>query len=208
MLPDKPQPTLEELRKMLAPLVDELSKSSTRGKRRMSYYTPKYAAWARELIDKVISTGSPYMLPVGDLVMTSLRLQWCQATQYLVEHEDPKGEYAEKRKMITAERVGNRGIMISPKRVTGLLKAYQTEDWKVRFLEWVDQVQPQVTESGNLPVFERIGIGLSSEDAKWLNDYLMPLDDLFVWSCDTKHDALKVIRVDKSKVQEVLSESP
>ena len=196
------QPDLNELINTLRGLTAEAARTTQVGHRRQPYFQERYANWAKDLIDKVISSGKPHVIPVGDLASSTVKLQWTQATSYLFKYLDKDGKYADLYKKLSVTHDKTRGTFISPKKVTGILKAYQTEDWKIRFHEWIDTVQPG--EGNELAIFERIGIGLTEEDAKYINDFLTPLEDLFVWDINIIHDTLKVIRIDKSRAEELL----
>ena len=197
--------SIEDLRAMAQGLLLEAQRTTQQGRKRLPYYQERYAKWAAELIDKVVSSGKPYCIPVGDLTANSIRLQWCQATKYLVDYLDADGKWAEKYSLLETSH-SKRGTTISPKRKTGLLKAYQTEDWKTELLKWVDEVQPASGSGSDLPIFERIGLGFSQEDAKWIRDYFSPLDDLFVYDISIPKDTLKVVRVDITRAEEILNE--
>lgn len=198
-----PDPTLDQTIELLKSLTAEANRSTQHGRRRQPYYQERYANWAKDLIDKVITTGKPYVIPIGDLAFNSIKLQWSQASKYLLDYLDKSGEYSDKLKLLSVSHDKNRGTIVSPKKVSGILKAYQTEEWRVKFQLWIEEVSNDTT----MPVFERIGIGLSQDDAKWLNQFLEPLKDMFVWDINTVRDTLKVIRVDKQKAEELLHEN-
>lgn len=196
--------TLEETIALLKSLTLEANRATQSGRSRQPYYQKKYADWAKDLIDAVITSGKPYIIPLEGLSYITVKLQWSQGVKYLLDYHDKEGKYLDLIKKLNVDHSRHRGTTIAPKKVQGILKAFQTSDWKVAFQDWMENVKP-AENAASMPIFERIGIGLTQEDAKWLNDFLTPLEDMFVWDINPVRDTLKVIRVDRSTAEELLN---
>jgi hypothetical protein len=168
-------------------LLANLKKSNQIGASRKPYYTEKWAGYVKEIIDAIKETAQPRLIPIGDMSETTIKLQWYQGKEYLLDHLDPKGEYKALDDILVASPVKKRGLIISPVQRKGVMKSVVVQPWRPRLEEFLEVAQP-------LEKFERVGLGLAEEDVLWLKSLFTGLDDMFVWDVDLDHDVLLVIR--------------
>lgn len=177
-----------------------IDQSNTRGRTRLPYYTPKHAEWAKEIVDQIVTSGEPHVLPIGDFTLNTQTQRWHQSTKYLVDHLDTEdGEYKSKLALIVASPSKKRGLLLSPKPEPGCLKAYAIKPWKPEFEKFLE-----TAEEGDIR--EWIGIPFSPEDVKYVYEALVPYSDLFLWSMEPPYNpkALKIVRMTAEQAQQVL----
>ena len=109
---------------------------------------------------------------------------------------DPENKFKEMDGCIAAEYVKKRGMIVSPKRKSGILKHVAVVPWRPKLEEFIET-------AAEMQKFERIGLGLTEDDAKYVNELLRPLEDMFVWHVDVLHDSLRVVRVTQEKLEEL-----
>jgi len=184
---------LKSLTATLETVAKSLGKSKQIGTSRKPYYDELYGGYVRELIDKVVSSGQPHIIPVGDHTFYTIRAQWYQGLEYLVDHLDPT--YRNKCGCLKVEGNHKRGLTISPKPEKGILAAYAIVPWKKPLLDFIDEAQHR-------DKFERIGLPLTEDDINWVIAQLNPVKDLFIYNIDERQ--IQIVRVDKSKLQNEL----
>ena len=185
-----PQPSPEELQDLLSQtrsVLDTLKKANHIGHVRKPYYTEKWAGEVKTIIDLVCENAEPRLIPEGGYTATTIRNQWYQAKQYLLDHLDPTGAYKEKDKLLTAEYVKRRGLIVSPHQRKGIMASVVVQPWRPKLEEYLEIAAP-------FQKFERVGIGLTEGDSLWVHGLLSPYADMFVWTVDVEHDIIKVIR--------------
>lgn len=158
-----------------------------------AYYSEKYALRAREIIDIVLATRKPYIIPLepGDTIH-KLRNQWYEGTRFLRQKLDPDGSYTKTLSMIRCTR-GQTYIQISPrvilsspsedsnaisKPTTKLQGAIQSP-WRDEFLEWL-RAEPEL-ESKFQRTKQVDNVILTDEDITWGNQQLIGLESLFIY---------------------------
>ena len=186
---------LKQLLEVSQQLNTAIRQNNERDGVRKPYFTEKWALIAGDLMRHVYTTGEPRLIPEGDYTAQTIRNQWYQAKEYLLKFLDKSGEYKKMDEVVAAEYIRKRGLMISPRKRKGILQ-------NVAVVPWRPQLEEFMETAVNMQLFERIGVGLTEEDAKYVNELLSPLEDMFVWHCDIKHDHLKVVRVDKAELEE------
>jgi len=176
-----------------------LDQSNTKGRTRLPYYTPQWAEWAKEIIEQIVTSGEPHVLPIGDFTLNTQTVRWHQSKKYLLDHLDPEGKWKSKLDLIVASQSKKRGLLLSPKSEPGCLKAYAIKPWRPEFEKFLE-----VAEEGDIK--EWIGIPFTTENVKYVYEALLPYTDMFLWSMEPQHNpkALKVVRMTQEQAQQVL----
>lgn len=188
--------TIKELLATAKAATDSILRSNDRGGVRKPYYTAKWAGYVANILTHVYTTGEPQLIPEGENTKATIRNQWYQAKEYLLQHMDPEGKYREMDESISSDYANKRGMIISPKRRTGISRTVPIVPWRPKLEEFIETAVENQK-------FERIGIGLTEEDAKYVNELLLPLQDMFVFHADVMHDSLRVVRVTQEKLKEL-----
>lgn len=168
-------------------LLSSLKKANQIGSSRRPYYTEKWAGYVKEIFLAIKENAQPRLIPIGDMSDTTIKLQWYQGKEYLLDHMDPTGEFKELDKILVASPSRKRGLIISPVQKQGVMKSVVVQPWKPALEDFLETAQA-------LDKFERVGVGLSEEDLLWVKSLLIELNDLFVWDVDLDHDVITVIR--------------
>ena len=178
-----------------------LDQSNTRGKTRLPYYTSHHAEWAKEVIEQIVSSGVPHVLPIGDFTLNTQTVRWHQSTKYLTDHLDDDGEWKKKLDLIVASQSKKRGLLLSPRPESGCLKAYAIKPWRPDFEKFIEDA-----EEGDIK--EWIGIPFTPEDVKYVYEAMLPYTDLFLWSMEPVYNpkALKIVRMTKEQAEMVLQQ--
>ena len=187
---------ITDLLKTTKEATDSILRHNNRGGNRKPYYTAKWAGYVGDLLTLVYTTGEPQLIPEGQNTAATIRNQWYQAKEYLLAHMDPENKFKEMDDCIAAEYVKKRGMIVSPKRKSGILKHVAVVPWRPKLEEFIET-------AAEMQKFERIGLGLTEDDAKYVNELLRPLEDMFVWHVDVLHDSLRVVRVTQEKLEEL-----
>jgi hypothetical protein len=198
IIPPGLDPDIADLLATTKGLVNQIKMSNEIGGVRRPYFTEKWAKEVGVLMKHVYTTGEPRLIPVGDLSTSTIRNQWYQGKEYLLQFLDPDKSYAEMDTVVAAEYIKKRGLLVSPRKQRGILQHIAIVPWRPKFEEFLETAV-------EMQMFERVGLGLTEDDAKYVNETLYPLSDMFVWHIDIIHDHLKVVRVTQEKVQEVLN---
>lgn len=187
---DSIPPELAAALSALNGLVTNLKKSTHSGNSVYSYYTEECAVEVKTVIEKLVSSGRPILLPLGDYSLSSVYNRWNQGKRYLKEHMDPDGKYAAILENIRATRAKSKGVILHLVAAQGAFAAaleLQQEDWRPGFRRFIDE-----SEHGD--VFERQGIALTAEDIEFCNQALQGVEHMFVYEINQR--GIRIMRYD------------
>ena len=152
-----------------------------------AYYREYYAKQLMPILDEIAKTGKPYFIPSSDLSISTIRQRLFQGFAYIKDHLDPEGRYRLLLDKFEIATVRNRGVVIRPKNIPGILDGYITEDWKPELLKYIDSARLNQK-------FERLGLNLTPGDIEWIHKQLEPVGHLFIYDVTRRH--IKIIRYD------------
>ena len=175
---------LKELREAME-LARKAAATVSRGNR--PYYCEKYAEVVKETIDRVLSTGEVLIFPAVGVSPTTVKLQWYQGKEYLVNVLDES--YKEKAEKIMACLDKKRGLIVAVKPKRGLVEPRADKPWRVDLLKFIEN-----STAGDIRRWQ--GLALADDDIDFLHEQLNPLKDIFAYDYDIDQGIIRVIRID------------
>lgn len=176
----------------------QLASTNVRGKTRKPYFTEKYGAWAKGVVDDIFRSGDVLAgakslgLHNPDIAPETIRTQWYQGSEYLVKVLDPS--YEEKVKQISATPDKRRGLILSIKPASTFAALIPIENWRADIEDFIDN-----STQGDL--LRKAGLPLREEDIIWLDELLTPLktslgEPFFAWERpNIKTGTIEIVRI-------------
>lgn len=160
------------LEKILA--IQELQKKSYRkGSTILPYYNERQAKDVRTIISEVLK-GKIVSYSARELKVGTVYNKFQQGKQYLLEHMDPTGEWAQRVERICLERKEH-GILVKLKICPDIDIQVYDDSWKKDLEAFLDGRDMNST-------FERTGLTFPLEDLRWAEGLLKPREAEFVWN--------------------------
>jgi hypothetical protein len=157
-------------------------------RRNWSYYNQVYADGAKRLLDILHTKGETIRIPAQGMSIETLRLQYYQGIQYLLDNGPDAEKYAALYKKTRGKPYRSDGFFELSIRKT-ILDAQpttsQVQPWKEAILEFMEVAAP----GSRLPKMVR---HFTEDDKAWLRCQLDPFGAEFVWQ--VTDDELILIR--------------
>lgn len=169
--PPAPQPDLEKTLDRLLKITELQAKSYRKGTSVHPYYTERVANEIKEVVDTVTTRGCPIEYYIHGVLQATVYNRWSQGKKYLLDHCDPEGVYATKLKLVKIERT-QRGVMVSPIPVAGILMETANTEWKRELDEFL--------ADSTVPQFHRVGLPLTVDDLRYVASLIQPRESEFV----------------------------
>ncbi len=163
----------EIINKAILEIAEQMPKTY---RHRWPYYKERYAVAVRKLLDTLFENKEFLRVPAVGLTVETLRQQYFQGSQFLVDYMDPDGRYGVMKSEVRCRAYKRDGFIELNRRITIEDQVPTTDTvrpWRDELLEFLEIAEPG--SKYQKPV------KMSDADQSWARSQLEPFGAEFIW---------------------------
>jgi hypothetical protein len=166
---------MQEIARLLLQTAHTFKTSYYQGGSYLPYFNEKVATQIKRIVDEILHSGKPMLIPSTDVQPQTLRNKFSQGKDFLLKNMDPEGYYARAFDRITTNLSPKKGLIVRLRPDESLNSALVMEDWRPDFINFISNPQNIGAK------FHRLGIYLEDAEIARIKTELEPLKNMFLF---------------------------